>query len=146
MDNVDIVGCIVPHLGPWEVNRLLRCSRSVRSLVQSHEEAVWSRTGVVRTYRCAALQDGKLQFQWIRQRTVKCFEADPIKSARGIVTWLWDLKMSKNHEECALFVKCMICPEFLSVPVPCFLFATQGSEEKWPRRIGIRQYEVLTQI
>lgn len=128
MDSVDVMGCIVPHLGPYDVNRLLRCSCSVRYAVSPHEEAFWSRAGSVRTYRDAALIDCKLHLHWIGSMRSESFRADPVHCARDILRWLWDLKLSRDDEKCALFVSCSLFPDLITVPVPCFLFATNASD------------------
>jgi hypothetical protein len=144
IDNVDLIGNVMTFLRPQDVNRLLRCSKSVARAVSSHEELFWSSTRLVKVFRDAARFDGKHRLHWIGppckfqrrlEKPIETFSLDPIFEAREILKTLWALRESRGEKPGSLFLSCRILPEFSTIAMKCYLFSKNmnvGHPGAWP--------------
>lgn len=130
----EVMQVVMRHLEPCHVNRLLRTCKSIREAVRLYEEWYWSGSRLVKLYRSATVENGARQLRWISDEKEELMEwpCAPI-SSRGILEKMWEMRKLRNHERSTLFLNCVVWPEFMIRPAPCYLFKTEAAVQ-WLRQ------------
>lgn len=117
------MGGIMLHLDPEDVGRMLCTSKAVQRAIDPFEESYWSCTQMVKTMRRANVVEGKMRMCLVHDRMVE-FELDKVEGARQVLQMLWRVRKQHNGAPWSVFVDCVMWPEVITVPIPCYLFRT----------------------